>query len=112
MPEALEFFYVDRIFDRAKKSAAVDVGDRVRAAVVNDLSSSDWMDEETKKKIKDKVGNVVFNVGYPDEMYDKGKKEKRKKDPYRKLKFYGDNYFVNVHRALKVRFDNRFRNSR
>ena len=109
IPEALEYFYVDRIFDPAKKSAAAAVGDEVRRAVgsiLSDESNNNWMDPETRKRVADKVGNVVFNVGYPDGFL------KGRKDPYAGLRFSGDDYFVNVHRALRVRFDNRFRNSR
>ncbi|KAG0419113.1 hypothetical protein HPB47_004351, partial [Ixodes persulcatus] len=53
--------------------------ERIREAHEAVIQNTTWMDNETKEEAKNKLKNVVFKIGYPEEIY----KEEVLKDMYK-----------------------------
>lgn len=69
MPFSL--LYVDETFEGESKKSAEEMIHDIREVFLTNLENLDWMDEETKRKAKEKALAVRENIGYPDSLRNK-----------------------------------------
>ncbi|XP_051164708.1 endothelin-converting enzyme 1-like isoform X2 [Leptopilina boulardi] len=91
--------YIDNYFSDDIKEYASEIAEDVRNQVKSDILTSNWLDNEAKQLINDKLESMKFHIGYPD--YYKNKTFLNQ--IYDGLKV-GPNYFDNVINMLT--FDN------
>eukprot|EP00095_Tigriopus_kingsejongensis_P004532 maker-scaffold532_size145644-snap-gene-0.44 protein:Tk04532 transcript:maker-scaffold532_size145644-snap-gene-0.44-mRNA-1 annotation:"membrane metallo-endopeptidase-like 1-like" len=73
LANAVGAMYVRRYFDEASKQAALDMVGDIRAEFDDILEQVDWMDENTKRRAKQKAKGIVEHIGYPPELLDNEK---------------------------------------
>uniref|UniRef100_A0A6B0VEG9 Putative peptidase family m13 includes neprilysin and endothelin-converting enzyme i n=1 Tax=Ixodes ricinus TaxID=34613 RepID=A0A6B0VEG9_IXORI len=71
--------YVDNYFNSTQKKDVESIAERIRDALGDVIQNNTWMDTDTKEKAKNKLKNMVFKIGYPEEIY----KEDVLKDMYK-----------------------------
>lgn len=64
--EELGKTYVERYFPAANKTICLEMIERLREALREKLTNSDWMSEETKKEALLKLNAFKAKIGYPD----------------------------------------------
>jgi putative endopeptidase len=73
--------YGKKYFTDMMKNEIKKMVDNIKTAT-KDILKNSWLEESTKKKGIEKLDNIKFKIGYPDEIMD-----------YSKLKLYGD-FFI------------------
>ncbi|CAN7987786.1 unnamed protein product, partial [Ixodes pacificus] len=71
--------YVDKYFNSTQKKDIESIAQSIRGALGAVMENNTWMDNGTKKEAKNKLNNMVFKIGYPEEIY----KEHVLKDMYK-----------------------------
>ncbi|CAN8016513.1 unnamed protein product, partial [Ixodes persulcatus] len=71
--------YLNKYFNSTQKKDVELHAERIREAHEAVIQNTTWMDNETKEEAKNKLKNVVFKIGYPEEIY----KEEVLKDMYK-----------------------------
>ncbi|KAM7312424.1 phosphate-regulating neutral endopeptidase PHEX [Ixodes scapularis] len=61
--------YVDRYFNSTQKQDVDSLAESVREAHLAVIQNTIWMDNDTKKEAINKFKNVVFKLGYPEDIY-------------------------------------------
>ncbi|XP_040072139.1 neprilysin-1-like [Ixodes scapularis] len=61
--------YVDKYFNSAQKKDVESIAETVRDALRAVIRNYTWMDNETKEEAQKKLKNVVFKIGYPEEIH-------------------------------------------
>jgi endothelin-converting enzyme/putative endopeptidase len=70
LPEALGQAYVARVFSPELKAQALDMVNRIEAAMRQRIEQLDWMSPETKKQALIKLEGIRNKIGYPDKWRD------------------------------------------
>jgi putative endopeptidase len=83
--EALGQVYVAKVFSPQMKQEALDMTQRIEAAMELRISQLDWMSPTTKKQALIKLHGIRNKIGYPDKWRD-----------YSSLQIVPDNFAVNV----------------
>ena len=73
--DALGEAYVERAFSPQAKQRVLGMMRQIASAMEADIKSLTWMSEKTKARALEKLANVSFKVGYPDEWLDYSKLE-------------------------------------
>ena len=68
--EALGQIYVKDYFPPEAKAAALEMVHNLMGALRENLSTLDWMSEETRKKATEKLDAIQLKIGYPDKWRD------------------------------------------
>jgi putative endopeptidase len=68
--DALGQAYVARVFSPELKAQALDMVDRIEAAMRQRINDLDWMSPETKKQALVKLEGIRNKIGYPDRWRD------------------------------------------
>jgi len=68
--DALGQAYVARVFSPQLKAQALDMVDRIEAAMRQRINELDWMSPDTKKQALAKLEGVRNKIGYPDKWRD------------------------------------------
>ncbi|XP_040072105.1 neprilysin-1-like [Ixodes scapularis] len=61
--------YVDKYFNSTQKQDVESLAESVREAQVAVIQNTIWMDNGTKEEAINKFKNVVFKIGYPEDIY-------------------------------------------
>ncbi len=67
LPYTLSEVYVQNEFDDATKDAVTDMTDSIIDVYRERISQLDWMDDDTKNTVLQKLDGINFQIGYPDE---------------------------------------------
>jgi putative endopeptidase len=86
--DALGQAYVERAFSPEAKQRVLGMMHQIANAMEADIKSLTWMSDNTKARALEKLANVSFKVGYPDEWLD-----------YSKLEIVRGDAFGNIARA-------------
>jgi endothelin-converting enzyme/putative endopeptidase len=86
--EALGQAYVAKVFSPELKAQALDMVDRIEAAMRQRIEQLDWMSPETKKQALVKLEGIRNKIGYPDKWRD-----------YSSIKLAPDDFAGNMERA-------------
>ena len=86
--EALGQAYVARVFSPELKAQALDMVDRIEAAMHQRIEQLDWMSPETKKQALIKLAGIRNKIGYPDRWRD-----------YSSIKLTQDDFAGDIERA-------------
>jgi putative endopeptidase len=70
LPEALGQAYVAKVFSPELKAQALDMVNRIEAAMRQRIEQLDWMSPETKKQALEKLEGIRNKIGYPDKWRD------------------------------------------
>ncbi|KAM7311464.1 neprilysin-1-like [Ixodes scapularis] len=62
--------YVDKYFNSTQKKDVESLAESIREAHQAVIQNTTWMDDDTKKEAIKKLKNVVFKIGYPEEIYE------------------------------------------
>ncbi|KAM5160835.1 membrane metallo-endopeptidase-like 1 [Callospermophilus lateralis] len=106
MESAVGSLYVMKAFSKDSKNMVKELINKVRAVFVETLDELNWMDEESKKKAREKAMGIREQIGYPDYILEENK---HLDEEYSSLNFSEDLYFenglqnlkANAHRSLK-----------
>uniref|UniRef100_A0A8D2AFB6 Membrane metalloendopeptidase like 1 n=1 Tax=Sciurus vulgaris TaxID=55149 RepID=A0A8D2AFB6_SCIVU len=106
MESAVGSLYVRKAFSKDSKNMVKELINKVRAVFVETLDELNWMDEESKKKAREKAMGIREQIGYPDYILEENK---HLDEEYSSLNFSEDLYFENglqnlkasAHRSLK-----------
>src|SRR4029079_9545197 len=71
--DALGQAYVERAFSPDAKQRVLGMMHQIANAMEADIKSLTWMSDKTKARSLEKLANVGFKVGYPDEWLDYSK---------------------------------------
>ncbi|EEC14448.1 neprilysin, putative, partial [Ixodes scapularis] len=63
--------YVDKYFNETEKENVETIAKNVSEVLKTVLQNNTWMDNATKTNAAKKLENIVFKIGYPDEIKDK-----------------------------------------
>jgi len=88
LSEALGQAYVNAVFSPQLKADALDMVDRIEAAMRERITHLDWMSDETKKQALVKLAGIRNKIGYPDKWRD-----------YSSIKLSPEDFAGNVERA-------------
>ncbi len=88
LPEALGQAYVARVFSPELKAQALDMVNRIEAAMRQRIDELDWMTPETKKQALTKLEGIRNKIGYPDKWRD-----------YSSIKLTQDDFAGDIERA-------------
>jgi endothelin-converting enzyme/putative endopeptidase len=88
LSEALGQAYVQAVFSPQLKAEALDMVDRIEAAMRERINNLDWMSDDTKKQALVKLSGIRNKIGYPDKWRD-----------YSSVKLSPDDFAGNVERA-------------
>ncbi len=88
LPEALGQAYVAKVFSPELKAQALDMVDRIEAAMRQRIEQLDWMSPETKKQALIKLAGIRNKIGYPDKWRD-----------YSSIKLTQDDFAGDIERA-------------
>jgi endothelin-converting enzyme/putative endopeptidase len=88
MPEALGQAYVARVFSPELKAQALDMVNRIEAAMRQRIEQLDWMSPDTKKQALAKLEGIRNKIGYPDKWRD-----------YSSIKLTQDDFAGDIERA-------------
>jgi putative endopeptidase len=80
--DAVSEAYVERAFSPEAKERVLAMMRQIVKAMEADIKSLTWMSEETKARASEKLANVGFKVGYPDEWVDYSKLEIARGDAF------------------------------
>jgi putative endopeptidase len=80
MADTVSKAYVAAVFPEAKKAEGLSMVHDIEAAMSKDIDESDWMDQRTKARAKEKLRSITNKVGYPDKWVDYGTLEVRRDD--------------------------------
>ena len=80
MADTISKAYVAAAFSNAKKAEGLSMVRDIEVAMSKDIDESDWMDQRTKARAKEKLGSITNKVGYPDKWADYGTLEVRRDD--------------------------------
>ncbi|CAN7987787.1 unnamed protein product [Ixodes pacificus] len=61
--------YVDKYFDSTQKKDVESIAESIRDALRAVIQNNTWMNNDTKGEAKNKLKNMVFKIGYPEELY-------------------------------------------
>ena len=86
--EALGQAYVAKVFSPELKAQALDMVNRIEAAMRQRIDQLDWMSPETKKQALVKLEGIRNKIGYPDKWRD-----------YSSIKLAPDDFAGNMERA-------------
>jgi putative endopeptidase len=86
--EALGQAYVAKVFSPELKAQALDMVDRIEAAMRQRIEQLDWMSPETKKQALIKLEGIRNKIGYPDKWRD-----------YSSIKLTQDDFAGDIERA-------------
>jgi endothelin-converting enzyme/putative endopeptidase len=70
--EALGQVYVEKTFAPGTRAAALDMVQRIQAAMDRRIRGLDWMEEATKERALEKLHAMNDKIGYPDRFRDYG----------------------------------------
>ncbi|XP_047421099.1 membrane metallo-endopeptidase-like 1 [Sciurus carolinensis] len=106
MESAVGSLYVRKAFSKDSKNMVKELINKLRAVFVETLDELKWMDEESKKKAREKAMGIREQIGYPDYILEENK---HLDEEYSSLNFSEDLYFENglqnlkasAHRSLK-----------
>ncbi|XP_035212961.1 membrane metallo-endopeptidase-like 1, partial [Stegodyphus dumicola] len=105
MRTAVRSYYMQRYLAEESREDALNMTEYIRAAFINVLSNSTWMDEETKEKAKEKIQAVQFHIAYKRELLN----DSYVNDLHRNLIIRKeDSHFLNVLKIFKWLTDNSF----
>ncbi|CAN7941417.1 unnamed protein product, partial [Ixodes pacificus] len=62
--------YVDKYFNETEKENVETIAKNVSEALKTVLQNNTWMNNATKAKATEKLENMVFKIGYPEEITD------------------------------------------
>lgn len=68
--EAVGKLYVEKHFPPAAKASMIELVDNLRAAYRKNITTLEWMGEDTKKAALDKLDKFTPKIGYPDTWRD------------------------------------------
>lgn len=91
--EAVGQLYVNRTFSPEAKERALDLVNKMKEVLKEDLASLDWMDDATRKNAIAKLEKFGLKIGYPDRWRD-----------YSKLEIDRDSYLKNILSAERFEF--------
>ena len=86
--EALGQAYVAKVFSPELKAQAVDMVNRIEAAMRQRIDQLDWMSPETKRQALVKLEGIRNKIGYPDKWRD-----------YSSIKLTPDDFAGNMERT-------------
>lgn len=89
---ALSSQYVRKYFGEEARDEVLDMTQRINLELKNVISSTVWMDEETKKHALEKVDAIVKHIAYPVELLD----VKKITQYYERLHLNGSQFFEAV----------------
>ena len=84
LPDLLGPAFVDKRFAGESKAIAMDMIDRINAAMESSFPTLVWMDDTTRARAIDKIKAMGRKIGYPDQWRD-----------YAELEFAANTYFAN-----------------
>lgn len=93
MGEAVGETYVKEAFTPEAKERALNLVQKIKEVLREDLARLDWMGEETRKNAIAKLDALGLKIGYPDRWRD-----------YSKLEIDRDSYLANAFNAEKFEF--------
>jgi len=70
LKDAVGPLYCERYFDQSSKIKLSEMVADVKSAFADRVASLDWMSDETKTLTIQKLNNIVFKMGYPDQWND------------------------------------------
>jgi len=70
MGQALGMVFVDRAFSPQAKVRSLELVAHIKSALVERLSSLEWMGEDTRRRALEKVATMQVKMGYPDKWRD------------------------------------------
>ncbi|XP_048241765.1 endothelin-converting enzyme 1-like [Haliotis rufescens] len=91
MGEAMSALFVKDHFSDANKDKSAEIVNYLRTALVDSLTSNQWMDENTRNIAKKKITDSIYKMGYPDYMMSDDKLDQM----YMALKIDRYDYFAN-----------------
>lgn len=62
--------YVRKYFQEDARQAANEMVKDIRSVFAEILDELEWMDDETRKRAKDKAASMTTHIAYPDELLD------------------------------------------
>ncbi|PRY26406.1 putative endopeptidase [Aliiruegeria haliotis] len=62
--------YINQFYADTTRDKTLDMIDRIQAVFIDRLPSRDWLSEETRAEALNKLENLYYKVGYPDEWID------------------------------------------
>lgn len=62
--------YVEEYLPKGTKEKLTEIGNAIKDVYAERIRGLDWMQEETKQKALEKLGQIVMKVGYPDKWKD------------------------------------------
>jgi putative endopeptidase len=92
--EAVGQLFVKETFSPDAKARALDVVQKVRAVLKDEMGHLEWMDPETRKNAIAKLDAFKAKIGYPDKWRD-----------YSKLQMNRDSYVGNIFKAEQFEFN-------
>lgn len=78
---AVGAMYVRQYFEEEARQAANEMVKDIRSVFAEILDELEWMDDETRKRAKDKAASMTTHIAYPDELLD----DKKLTDLYENL---------------------------
>lgn len=78
-------YFVQRMFPADSRTIAHNMIENIEASFHERIQQSDWMDDSTKAKAIEKLGDIHNKVGYPDKW-----------PLYEGLQLYADKFFENI----------------
>ncbi|GAU91875.1 hypothetical protein RvY_04050 [Ramazzottius varieornatus] len=94
---AVGSMFVKEHFKEDSKEIAQLMIREISISFIDLVGQVDWMDDNTKSKAKDKMGGMIDNIGYPDQILDLAKLD----DEYKGVELDAEKYFENVVTCLK-----------
>lgn len=61
-------FFVDQTYSDEKREFIRTMAEELRSAFGDRVKDKDWLSEETKKLIEEKVSEIIVKIGYPDHV--------------------------------------------
>ncbi|XP_075759304.1 kell blood group glycoprotein isoform X2 [Pelodiscus sinensis] len=93
---------VQEIFPQETKELAERMFSEVRDALHSRLDQVEWMDEQTRQEVKDKVSELQVEIGYPNSILQTAEMDQEFQD----LEIHDNTFLLNVVACLKAMKEN------
>ncbi|KAL7013331.1 hypothetical protein ACKWTF_015335 [Chironomus riparius] len=97
--------YVRKYFQQDSKSIAKEMMEGIKEEFEEILKTVPWMDEQTRAAAVSKMGKMIYNIGYPDELMD----DKKLIEFYDKLKIDENKFLESILDIKKFEIDRSFK---
>ena len=105
LPIATGALYVRKYFQQNSKDIAKEMMEGIREEFEEILKTVPWMDEKTREAAQSKMGKMIYNIGYPDELMD----DKKLIEFYNKLNVDENKFLESILNIKKFEIDRSFK---